>query len=92
MEPAVCSDIVLSLAGHDSGRLYVVVGRDGGYACLADGKVRRLTNPKRKSDKHLRVVGRVDSPLAEKLRGGQLKDSEIRRALAQSRQQPAKPD
>lgn len=90
MEPVKASDIVLSLAGHDSGRLYVAAGASGGYAMLADGRNRRLAAPKRKSAKHMRTVGRVDPTLAEKLSNGQLQDSEIRRALAEFRSRQPK--
>lgn len=77
------SDIVLSLAGHDSGKLFAVLKSDGQYAFLVDGKVRRLCNPKKKKLKHLER--RSDSPLADKIGGGTIKDSEIRKVLAIAR-------
>ena len=45
--------IVKSMAGHDSGRFYVVVKLEGGFAYIADGKVRKLESPKKKRLKHL---------------------------------------
>lgn len=83
MDPIQASDIVLSLAGHDSGKLYLVIRTEGQQALLADGKVRRLRNPKRKKFRHLERWG--DSPLAEKISGGTIQDSEIRRALGKAR-------
>ena len=77
------SDIVASLAGRDSGRLFFVLETDGVYATVADGKVRKLEHPKRKKLKHLRLAGQSDSRTAEKLRQGiPVLDSELRRELA----------
>lgn len=77
------SDIVKSLAGHDTGSIYHVMSTSGGYAMLADGKIRRLQNQKRKKLKHLTFLARSDSPVAEKIKsGGMVTDSEIRKSLA----------
>ncbi len=48
--------IVASLCGHDKDRLYLVIGEDGKYLLLADGKRRRLEKPKRKQIKHIRPI------------------------------------
>lgn len=85
-ETLTVSDIARSLAGHDGGRLFVVVGSEDEYVLLADGKERKLQRPKRKKRKHAVWAGRCDSPLAERLQsGGAVQDSEIRRALARKR-------
>lgn len=77
------SDIVVSLAGRDEGRLFFVLATDGVYAMIADGKVRKLENPKRKKLKHLRLAARTDSKVATKLRQGDIVlNSELRRDLA----------
>ncbi len=77
------SDIVVSLAGRDKGRLLFVLDTDGLYATVADGKVRKLENPKRKKLKHLRLAARTDSNVAVKLRAGDVVlNSELRRDLA----------
>lgn len=75
--------IVLSLAGRDSGRLYVVLGREGERFLLADGRHRRLQDPKRKNGKHLEK--RSDSPLADAIGGGVVTDRMIRNTLAACR-------
>ena len=74
------SDIVLSLAGHDSGKLYMVSAVEDDFVLLADGKVRRLSDPKRKKIKHAQFQS--DSPLADKFRRGAVTDKDIRRILA----------
>ena len=77
------SDIVISLAGHDQGKLFYVIDTDGVYATLADGKQRRVEKPKRKKLIHVRKVLRSDSKLAEKIRSGEhVLNSELRRELA----------
>lgn len=77
------SDIVISLAGRDAGKLFYVVSTDGQYVLLADGKSRRLEAPKRKKLKHIRFVARSDSKVAKKLYAGDsVLNSELRRDLA----------
>lgn len=49
-------NIVKAIAGRDSGKFFVVVGIQEGYAFIADGKERKLEKPKRKSIKHLRLT------------------------------------
>ena len=76
-------EIVLSLAGHDEGKLFVAVGSDGGYLLLADGKGRKLDAPKRKRRKHVRGVGTSAHPAIIRLQRGELvSDKDLRRALA----------
>lgn len=41
-------DVVCSKAGRDEGTFLVVVGIEGGYPLLCDGKQRPLERPKRK--------------------------------------------
>ena len=77
------SDIVMSLAGHDKGKLFFVIDTDGVYATLADGKRRRVEKPKRKKLIHVRKVLRSDSKLAEKIRSCEhILNTELRRELA----------
>ena len=81
-------EIVLSLAGHDRGRLYLVIGEEGGRLLLADGRGRKLDAPKRKSAKHLRGVGTSAHPAVQGLhRGEPVTDRQLRCALAVFREQ-----
>jgi ribosomal protein L14E/L6E/L27E len=76
-------EIVLSLAGHDAGRLFVVLDSDSEYLMLADGKERKLAAPKRKKQKHVRGVGTSAHPAIQRLqRGEPVTDKEIRCVLA----------
>ena len=82
------SDIVISLAGHDKGKLFYVIDTDGVYVTLVDGKQRRVEKPKRKKLIHVRKVLRSDSKLTEKIRTGEhLLNTELRRELAKISQE-----
>ena len=77
------SDIVLSLSGRDKGKRLLVVREDDTYLYLADGKGRRVENPKRKKRKHTAHQGPCDEWTRERLFvNGRLTNSEIRKALA----------
>ena len=81
------SDLVESLAGHDRGELFYVIGTEGVYALLADGKRRPIEHPKRKKRKHLRRVPQMESEVARMIRSGdKVLNAQLRRALAQARQ------
>ena len=80
------AQIVRSLSGHDSGQLFCVMNLDGERLLLADGKRRRVSNPKRKNAKHVVSAGNFEHPTLEKVRAGQsVSDKELRIALAQIR-------
>lgn len=52
--------VVLSKAGGDSGKMYLVLGFDAkGYALIADGKRHGKAAPKKKNVKHLSDTGVV---------------------------------
>lgn len=82
------SDVVRSCAGRDSGQLFFVVELDESYVYLADGKGRRVEKPKRKKRKHVELLPRRDSRVADKIRSGdKVLNSELRRDLAAFGQQ-----
>ena len=82
------SDIVLSLAGRDKGKLFYVMDIEENYVLIADGKGRKLENPKRKKLKHVRRVSRTETRVATKiLNGDKVLNSELRRDLATFGQQ-----
>ena len=78
------ADIIRSRAGRDEGELFFVLDIDGDYALIANGKGRRLENPKRKKLRHLCLDGVPDCRVSDKLRAGErVTNSELRRALAE---------
>ena len=77
------SDVVRSTAGRDAGEIFYVIGEDPVYLTLANGKDRPLDRPKRKKRKHVQMVLRSETRVAEKLsRGDKVLNSELRRDLA----------
>ena len=77
------ADVVIPTAGRETGKLYYVIGLDGEYLYLANGKDRSLEKPKCKKRKHASKVLRSETRVAEKLRSGdKVLDSELRRDLA----------
>ena len=50
----IISDVVVSTAGREKGKLFFVIGTDPVYLMLANGKDRTLDKPKRKKRKHVR--------------------------------------
>lgn len=77
--------IVRSTAGRDKGGLFCVVGMEGEYLLLADGKRRKLSHPKRKKQGHVEVEdrGAFLGPDGQGIpQGGASSDRALRRALA----------
>lgn len=75
----------VSVAGHDAGRVYVIVGIAAVNAVnkpvsllLADGRSRGATRPKLKKLCHVRLLGGVDEAIKQKLTaGGAVQDAEL---------------
>jgi ribosomal protein L14E/L6E/L27E len=85
--------IVVSRAGHDQGKLYCVMGKDGEFLLLADGKSRKTDRPKRKKQKHVNHAGRSEHPAIQAISSGKpVPDSALRRALAAFRDEFNKSD
>ena len=77
------SNIVRSLSGRDEGNLYFVLSAEEDFLLLADGKHRRLENPKRKRRKHVALVDNSENAVAEKIRSNEkITNSELRKAIA----------
>lgn len=77
------SDVVISVQGRDQGEVFYVIGREGEYLLLANGKNRTLEAPKRKKQKHVEKVLRSETRVAAKLcSGDKVLNGELRRDLA----------
>ena len=72
-----------SRAGHDKGRVYVILSGGDDHAWLADGKIRSAHAPKRKNKKHFQVIKKDSiNQLRQKALDGQpLSDEEIKFAI-----------
>ncbi len=64
-------DIVLSLAGRDKGKYFIIIDSvDEQYVLVADGKHHKAASPKKKKLKHLEKIGTCSLdgvPLTDKL-------------------------
>ena len=66
--------LVRSKAGHDTGKVYIIVESTREYVLAADGRIRTLANPKKKKFKHLQIINR-EYPIES------MDDVQIRRIL-----------
>ena len=64
-------DVVKSLKGRDVGHIYVAVDVVGNVAYLADGRGRKVQNPKKKNVKHLEIIASTQDFIA--------RDTEVRK-------------
>ena len=77
------ADVVSTIAGRDAGQLFYVTGAEQQYLYLVNGKDRTLEKPKRKKRKHVQMVLRSETRVAQKLRAGdKVLNGELRRDLA----------
>ena len=54
-------DIVISRAGHDAGKAFIVTSVvSERFVLIADGKSRKIESPKLKRIRHLRIVGKSE--------------------------------
>jgi ribosomal protein L14E/L6E/L27E len=76
--------IVRSIAGRDKGDLFIVLSREGSYAYLVNGELRKVDRPKKKKLKHLQGTHSVSEFIKNKLEtAGKVTNSEVRKALAE---------
>lgn len=75
--------IVKSIAGRDAGQLFFVLKQEQDFLWLADGKRRKLENPKRKRCKHTVMCKGMESPASQKIANGEkITNNELRKAIA----------
>lgn len=58
MERYKAGMLARSKAGHDAGKIYVIIDTDDAYVYLADGRIRTLGKPKKKKKKHVQLICR----------------------------------
>ncbi|MCF0121731.1 MAG: hypothetical protein HUJ74_00635 [Lachnospiraceae bacterium] len=71
-----------SLAGHDKGRLYIIIEANEIYVYLSDGKIRPLDKLKKKKLKHIQSDYGVSVILQERIgKHLPLRNEDIRKAI-----------
>ncbi len=80
---AVIGTLVCSKAGRDKGNRFVIVGIfDEYHVLIADGELRKVSNPKKKKLKHLQVENSRIDAIEEWLTGDcGVADAKIRKVL-----------
>lgn len=78
--PVEVGSFVISKAGRDEGRLFVVIQEvDADFVMIANGELRKLDRLKKKRRKHLKPTGRVAEELRARLADGKpVLDCELR--------------
>ena len=81
-------EIVICTRGREAGRAFYVLRAEENFLYLADGKRRRLEQPKRKKRKHTVAFGRFAHEVTGRLEENRpLCNRDLRRALAAFRDQ-----
>ena len=69
-------------AGHDRGKLYVILEVVGEAVLLADGIHKTIEKPKKKNIRHVRRMNYIDPAIDAKLNGtDSLNNEDIRKAI-----------
>lgn len=69
--------VVESLAGHDKGRRYLILGFTGAdFILISDGKYHKIENPKLKRIKHIKPLSK-DKYLLEEIEKKSITDNKI---------------
>lgn len=80
--PFAPGEVVVSMAGRDKGKMYVVLSLEGDrYVRVADGLVRTARKPKRKNVRHLAGLGRAKPEVIARLSRGRLVEDELLRRV-----------
>lgn len=77
--------IVLSKAGRDKGKYFIVLKVvDENFVLVADGDMRKVDNPKLKKCKHLENTGKTSERVCQKLaEGTRVTNPELHRELTE---------
>lgn len=76
----------VSLAGHDTGKIYIIIEAEGEYVYLADGRLRPSDRPKKKKQKHVQIHCHIAPDIEEELkRDGVIKNETIKRVIKEYR-------
>lgn len=73
--------LAISKAGHDKSKVYVIMSEEDEYVYLVDGKIRTISNPKKKKKKHIQIIHSVDHDLMAEKENGTLTNEKIKRVI-----------
>ena len=75
-------DLVVSRAGRDKGRPFVVLRAEEGFVYLVDGDLRKLDRPKKKKRMHVKPYPKKGLCRMDLAEGRQLCDADVRKHIA----------
>ena len=83
--PVKIGSVVVSKAGRDQGRRFLVVEEvDADFVMIANGELRTMNRQKKKRRRHLQPTGRVVPALCERIGEGKpVEDYELRSWLSE---------
>ena len=83
--PIEIGSVVISRAGRDRGRPFIVVGvLDDDFVMVANGALRKMDRQKKKRRRHLKPTGTVVQAVRERLAEGRpIEDHELRTWLSE---------
>ena len=75
--------LATSKAGHDKGKVFVIIAEENEYLWIADGKTKTGEHPKKKNKKHVQIIKVFkDDHVIENLKSGKpVKEEDIRRVI-----------
>ena len=78
-----------SKAGHDKDKIYVIIRVDTEYVWLADGRIKTVSNPKKKRKKHIQIIKYFNNEemQSDLLAGREVSDLEIVMVLKKYKKQ-----
>ena len=76
-------EIVYANAGRDKGKYFIVLSLENEFLYLCNGKSRKISNLKKKNEKHVSATGVVDSNISKKLSVGEIiTDKQVRAVIS----------
>lgn len=76
----------VSLAGHDTGKRYMIMKAEGEYVYLSDGKIRTIENPKKKRKIHIQAAYEIAPEIQKCLETGTELNNEIIKRVLKNRE------
>lgn len=84
---------VISTAGHDKGRIFVILRTDSEYVYLMNGIDRTFEKPKKKNKKHIDIISYEDEYLKVRQKDNKpIRNEDIKRAIKILMQSGVKPE
>lgn len=82
MNNLTIGQIVISKAGRDKGKTFVIMGFTNEYVYLTDGNIRKVDKPKKKKIKHIQKTNIIEETVQNKLSNDlKISNSEIRKII-----------